>query len=92
MRVAYIAHVAYIRRAVLWLALAGCLAEPDLHGSQFHCSADHLACPDGLVCNTNRDRDTCQLPCSPSGPSCPDGQMCIDYGDSEPVFLCGTTS
>ena len=76
----------------LGLGLVGCLSSPDLGRSQFHCNADHPECPDGFVCNTGRDRDTCQRPCDPATPSCPTGSTCIDYGDSEPVYFCGTTS
>ena len=72
--------------------LAGCLAAPDLSGSLFHCSADQRACPNGFVCNTGRDRDTCQRPCDPAAASCPTGLACVDYGESEPVFLCGPPS
>ena len=71
---------------------AGCLAAPDVSRSLFHCSADHRACPDGFVCNTGRDRDTCQRPCDPGAASCPTGLVCLDYGESEPVYLCGPPS
>jgi hypothetical protein len=77
---------------VAGMLLTGCLAAPDVSHSLFHCSADHRACPDGFVCNTGRDRDTCQRPCDPAAASCPTGLACLDYGDSEPVFLCGPPS
>jgi hypothetical protein len=78
-----------MRALALGALLAGCLSAPDISRSFYHCSADHRACPDGFVCNTGRDRDSCQLPCGPGAASCPEGLACIDYGDSDPVLFCG---